>query len=247
MNDKVHNLRIKKIEVSEKTNETNINSKSIEQTKTETNVNVNNNNNLVDDNLYNSDDSYSNACSSEFDREENSDTKKGPLNLIMLLNVDTVLKIVPEFNGSPDKLHKFITCAEIIYKPLISNEDKISFLELLKTKLSGRAYDVVKYKDFDDWNQLKQELSKQFTETRSIEQLQVQLVGMTQRDDDVRTFANRVECLLSDLNDVCISREGIAAAIYIQNLNATTALNTFQDGLRYPIGLLVQTCRFSKL
>ena len=60
-------------------------------------------------------------------------------------------------------------------------------------------------------------MSSQFTETRSIEQLQVQLVGMMQRDDDVRTFANKVECLLSDLNDVCITREGIAAITYIEN------------------------------
>ena len=34
------------------------------------------------------------------------------------LSIENMLKIIPDFDGTPEKLHKFLTCCNIIYAPL---------------------------------------------------------------------------------------------------------------------------------
>lgn len=172
---------------------------------------------------------------------------KADLNMTTL-NIDQMLKIIPEFNGSSKQLDKFIACCEIVYNPLTNKEDQKLFLNILKSKLGQKPFDIIKYQNFESWKDLKTEFLLQFADTRPVEQLQVELVQLRQqRIESVREFASKIEQLLSDLNNACIAREGEDAAKHIKNLNSITALNTFQNGLRQQYQLIVKACRFTKL
>ena len=60
------------------------------------------------------------------------------------LSIENMLKIIPDFDGTPEKLHKFLTCCNIIYAPLqFMMPTTLFFIEILKSKLNGPAYEVV--------------------------------------------------------------------------------------------------------
>lgn len=162
-------------------------------------------------------------------------------------DIHLALKIIPNFSGESSELHKFISCCEIIYEPLQKDEDRLQFLNVLKAKLNGPAYDIVKYKNFTTWSELKLELKRQFSIKRSVEQLQIELINCKQKSDSVKIFGNKLEKLLSELNDACVVSEGTRAAEHFVNLNEKTALRSFEDGLNDPIKIIIKACRFTSL
>src|SRR5699024_7684347 len=85
----------------------------------------------------------------------------------------------------------------------------------------------------------------QYLERRTIAQIQGELISSKQKsDEDVLSFANRIERLSLDLTDACIASEGATASKTIKSLNEKCALRTFVEGLQNPIKLIVKTGRF---
>lgn len=164
------------------------------------------------------------------------------------LNVDFALKLIPDFNGDRKDFHKFASCCDIVNTDLSQAADKQLLVSIIKSKLSGPAYNVVKHKTLADWDELKVSLQEQFLETRSIAQLQSELIRAKQQTGElVRSFANKIEQLLNDLNDACITSEGAAASATINNLNSKTAFKSFVEGLNPPLKLIIKASRFAKL
>lgn len=164
------------------------------------------------------------------------------------LNISLALKIVPEFNGEcSHELDRFLSCCEIVLDPL-ADAEKVKFIQLLHSKLTGKAHDVLIYNQYDNFNDLKAELISQFGETKSVESINFELISVKQnQSEDVRSYANKIEKLLSLLNSASIKREGIGSAQAIRNLNAGTALRSFEEGLREPIRLVIKASRFKTL
>ena len=159
---------------------------------------------------------------------------------------DLALKMIPEFSGNKSELHRFISCCNTVESMCPNPQYASLFLDIIKTKLTNLAYDVVKYKRFDNWEELKLTLQEQFLERRTIAQLQSELINSTQSPtESVQRFANRVGRLTVDLNDACIASEGIAASVTIQNLNGKLSLRTFVEGLRSPYKLVIKASRFT--
>lgn len=168
----------------------------------------------------------------------------------MYCQIDTVLKIIPEFDGSSNKLNNFIDNCDIASKRLDKKvfEDETIFLDLIKTKLKDKAYNVIRYKKISTYAELKKELNLQFSDSRPVEQLQAELVNLRQLPrESVRDFASKIEKTLFELNAVCIAREGDGSATVIENLNNGTALNTFVNGLYEPIRRIVKPCHSKTL
>jgi len=160
----------------------------------------------------------------------------------MVFDINIALKMIPSFFGVRAELHKFITCCEIVSATATTRNDVTLFLNVIKTKLEGSAYDIVKYKNFDNWQALKQILEEQYLERRTLGQIQTDLINCRQNfNEETRAFANRIDRLRLDLDDACI---GPAAAQIIQNLNRKTALKVFVEGLRDPIKPIVKASRF---
>ena len=174
--------------------------------------------------------------SDDENHEDNNET--------MTYSIEIALKMIPEFSGIRDDLHKFLTCVDIVYGMCTTNAHKTSLLNVVKTKLSGQAYDLIKYSTFASWTELKTKLENQYSEKRSIAQIQTELLGIKQNKDTVRDFANKIIKLNSDLNDVCIKAQGDQAAELIQNLNKHSAFKAFVDGLNDPIKLIIKASRY---
>lgn len=164
------------------------------------------------------------------------------------LDISVMLKIVPFYDGKSDELHKFCTCADIIWSPLKDKSDKSLFLELIKTKLCGKAYEVVKYSDFENWTDLKNALSKQFIQRRSQGTVSAELIQINQnKNENIRSFSDRIEKLLNELNDICIEKQGKKNANIIFSMNESIALNSFQNGIHEPIRTIIKSHKFKFL
>lgn len=71
--------------------------------------------------------------------------------------------------------------------------------------------------------------------------IQTKLFTIEQKyNETVRSFAHRLERLTVDLNDACISCEGQDASGVVQNLNKKSCLESFQEGLKAPIKLIIK-------
>lgn len=129
-------------------------------------------------------------------------------NINMAFSLETALKMIPEFNGDRDKLHRFITCCDIVGETAINNVERNQFLNVIKCKLTGPAYNIIKYQNFATWDALKLSLQNQYLEKRTIAQIQRELLSSKQNfNESIRDFANRLERLTADLNDACIASD----------------------------------------
>lgn len=164
------------------------------------------------------------------------------------LNVNLMLKIIPSFNGDANIFHKFCTCAEIVWDPLKKGDDKQLFLRVIKSKLCDQAYEVVRYTEFENWDDLKVALEKKFIQRRSQGTVSSKLVQINQlKNENVRSFADKIEKLLNELNEICIEKQGVKSADVIYALNESTALNSFQNGLIEPLRTIVKANNFNNL
>lgn len=202
---------------------------------------LNNNSNLnqtfIED--YHSDlnDSYNSSEFSDFEEMSKFDPR-------------IIFKSIPEFDGtSKDSslLHRFISLTDsFIEASDIDTNPKRDLeiqeiLRIVRTKLSGKAYNLLKYNSYDSWENLKKDLKFNFSILRSKDDILMELINCRQSDkQDVRTFADLVENLLSDLNDVCIENEGDEMIKCIQSMNSSTALQSFVRGLKDPIKIYVK-------
>lgn len=163
------------------------------------------------------------------------------------LCVKTALQIIPEFDGTSENLHKFITCCEIVHTPLLETE-KAKFMTLIPSKLSKKAYDLTIVNKYETWAELKSDFKINFQKSKSMASIQMELFRVQQgRSEDIRSYSSKVEKLLSELNEVCVDNQSAAGAKIIVEYNSKTALQAYQEGLRDPIKLIIKACRFETL
>lgn len=56
-----------------------------------------------------------------------------------IYSVDLALKMIPEFSGNREVLHKFVTCVDIVRAMCTTNAHKINLLNVV-TNMCGSAY-----------------------------------------------------------------------------------------------------------
>lgn len=162
---------------------------------------------------------------------------------MVYLNIDNALRIIPEFNGNSLELDRFLACCDIVALDLTEAESR-KFLKLLPAKLTNKAYELYKYKNFTSFEELKIEFKLHFSEKRSLESLKIELFNIKQKQSEtVREFSSRVEKLLSDINNVSTKDLTKAQVSAIINLNNSSALKSFIEGLNHPIRLIVKASR----
>ena len=167
----------------------------------------------------------------------------------MEFNTNLLLKLVPTFDGSSSDLHHFLQCCDTFYETLNSPADKTQFLKIIPTRIKGIAYDkVVKYNTYDTWVDLKKALKTNCSETRTVEQISLELIHSQQRKtESAQEFGDRIEKLLYDLIDASIAREGEDAKTIVRNMHSKTALLAFTNGLNSEIKSTVKASKYANL
>lgn len=156
-------------------------------------------------------------------------------------NMFQAVKFISEFDGTPSKLHQFLECSDLIFDDLKDSEHN-KFLLVMKKLLVGKAYDeTVKHIVYDSWDDLKEDLKRRYTEVRSKLQVSQELNTVRQKkDEDVRSYGSRVQVLLSQFNDICITEAGTGSEKFVESINSHTALIAFQEGLNSNIRVIVK-------
>lgn len=166
----------------------------------------------------------------------------------MVFSLDQALRIIPEFSGINNDLDRFLISCDLVYKTCANDAERDTFNDFVITRLSGKAFNSIKYKTIVQYEDFKKELKSQFGQVGSVEQLQTSLCLMQQKpSENIQSYANRVEETLSSLNDACVSEQGVENKAVIVTLNSKTALKSFVDGLNDPIRIIIKACRYDKL
>lgn len=142
---------------------------------------------------------------------------------------------IPDFGSDPKvSLDNFITRSNMMHD-VLEVDDKLKFFNFILCKLNGEAYDVYRFNSatIKNWDDLKKQLNLKFKPIKSVISLKTDLFHCIQeRDESVRHFADRVQNLLSVLNNSYIDSLGTKDSVIIIKDNNSTALNTFCRGIK---------------
>lgn len=154
----------------------------------------------------------------------------------MPLNLEILAKQLIPFDGSKEKLFEFIRVCETTLE-LAQEGDRDTLFQLIKLKLTGKAFRLTKHRNFDDFDALKIHLEEVFSDKRSQAQWELELHTCKQNShEDVMSYSHRVESILEKLTDsvvVGIQEPEIVEAY--EDLLKNQAKNVFILGLREPI------------
>lgn len=111
------------------------------------------------------------------------------------------------------------------------------------------AYEVVRYKEYKTWDELKAALKSKFIIRRSQGVVNSELINAKQlKNMDIRSFASQIQTLLDELNEICVDKHGRENQAIITKLNECTALESFQNGLSNPfLQSIVKSSEFETL
>ena len=160
------------------------------------------------------------------------------------------MKCVPNFNGDPDELQRFIKICEQIIDSFYdvanpNNFQNVYIINSIINKLEGNAQIIANINSCNNWVDLRNVLVRNFSDQRDESCLNRDLTSMRQKP--TKTPKQFYERVLHTLNIICLYidiHENIAAnRILKRNLYQDLALKTFLAGLRDPLGTTIRTMR----
>lgn len=164
------------------------------------------------------------------------------------------LKCVPDFDGNPNDLNRFLTTCDSLITQFYDNSDPSKFQNIflinsLISKLTGTAKVVVNIQNVSTWDDLKATLRRNFADQRDESCLNRDLVMLRQNQNEQPSqFYDRVLHLLNLLCSHIDIHETTAAAKHLKkSLYNELALKTFLSGLREPLGTTIRCMRPTNL
>lgn len=117
------------------------------------------------------------------------------------------VEAVPFFDGKNIPLNYFIEgCEEA--KSMLPSEAESQFTKILRTRIVGEARRTIRDQDFDTVAKLTKYLKQIYGGSKNVYQLQGELGGIYQKnDEDVITYANRVKLLGKQIREAYRSSE----------------------------------------
>lgn len=179
--------------------------------------------------------------------------KEDQKNKMAKFDILTAGKLLPEFNGDPKTLSNFLGLVKFYSNTLTSEEDKTKLVEfVLETRLADKVRNSIltetKPKKLDD---LEKTLAKIYKPTKNPLIIHNELARSYQGNLSVSAFAERIEALTAQLNEVQIAQQGDkiddTKRQIIVTLNDQLGLNAFRNGLNETNRQVVLAARVSKL
>ena len=156
------------------------------------------------------------------------------------LSLELALKIIPEFDGNSKNLEKFLKNSELAHSK-VKDEDKVLLFELIKTKLVGKAYESIRYREIDTFANLKKYLKASCSDSKTTAHLQLELNSCRQKiNEEVKIYANRLENILCQLTIASCADKDKPTSKAISELIKTQAKQVFQKGLSGPLKFLIK-------
>lgn len=169
------------------------------------------------------------VCMYQSQSVANNTTQESPSNF-RIVDAQT---LIPPFSGNCKDIHKFISCTDDIYATITTTSEQNNFFSLIKSKLSGDAYDILKYNQISNWPDLKSALTLNFDTKLPKSTLQARLTNSRQKiGESVKEFAQRINMTLSQLNEAtyAYTKDRLLLHSLIRD-NESQAITAFEDGL----------------
>lgn len=159
------------------------------------------------------------------------------------------LSCIPQFDGNPNNLLNFISSSESIINTFYDHNNPNHFLNtfILKSiinKLTGNAKIAVNIQTVSTWSELKDTLTRNFSDQRDEICLIRDLVLLKQGKESPLQFYDKVINLLNLLCSFVKSHEATAEGQIIkQDLYNRLSIKTFLAGLKEPLGSAIRAMR----
>ena len=179
--------------------------------------------------------------------------KQSNLNPKMALFKAEYLGCIPEFNGNPEELQRFInTCESVIVNfcsATAPNFQDTFILNSILNKLTGTARIIANIQSVQTWAELKTALTNHFGDQRDEPCLNRDLNLLRQNSKE--TPLEFYDKCLRHLNTICCyvnNHETTAEAKRLKcDFYREVTLRTFLAGLRDPLGTVIRSMRPSNL
>lgn len=157
------------------------------------------------------------------------------------ININLILKLLPDFDGKPDELSNFIDRVNDAFE-LASECQKSILLTFVKAKLQGNARVPLRNQHFGSWTELKTKLIEVYGDKKSFAQAQLELQNTRQfKNEQVSAFTQRIETKVQRLlNILNVDNSGGGVAESQVDLIKRMGLTAFIHGALPQYGLLLR-------
>lgn len=164
-------------------------------------------------------------------------------------NLTNFHKLVPQFNGNEDDLDRFIDTCDIQHFSCTEEVGRTEFMNALRSKLIGRAYDFFKKATYTDWPTFKTDLKKQFASPETFEGYHLKLTSLKQNDSSVREFADKIEKILYAMNKTSseIKVNNATGTEFFKAQNDKLAIKSFINGLKDSLRNVLRARKYTSI
>lgn len=160
------------------------------------------------------------------------------------------LNVIPDFDGNPNKLHRFIQASEAILLHYFDLENTNNFqntllLNGILNKLHGRAEEIVAiHGATNSWDNIKNALLLNFGDQRDENCLNQDLVNLRQNFNETpQEFHEKIITILNTICNYIDLKCEAALRPSKREFFTKQALKTFLAGLREPLGPIIRAMR----
>lgn len=145
-----------------------------------------------------------------------------------------ILNQIDSFDGHGDasSLQFFIKNCDAMMK-VVKIAEKNTLADLIfATKLKGKAQEVTQFKEFENWEEIKDFLLEQFTDKRPPSHFSTQIMNIRQHfKESAKDYGERIKKLYSKFVETCnLNYSSNEAIVLIDNLKSVL-VDTFRKGL----------------
>ncbi|CAI6371065.1 unnamed protein product [Macrosiphum euphorbiae] len=160
--------------------------------------------------------------------------------MTVTIKLENAFKLIPLCTGIDD-IYPFINACDMAVS-LVDTNSAPTLVKYITTRLTGRALEMIKYKNVSKWQFIKNYLTDAFEVTTTASPLQLQLNSIRMNhDEDVNDYCHRVEKLYYQLCAVSTLGKEPAEAKIIYDILREQTLAIFIKGLVEPIRTIVKS------
>jgi len=158
----------------------------------------------------------------------------------VVIRLEDVFKLIPLCTGIDD-IYQFINACDMAVS-LVEETNAPTLVKYITIRLTGRALEMIKYKNVSKWSYIKSYLTDAFEVTATTSTLQIQLNSIKiHNNEDVNDYCHRVEKLYYQLCTASKLGKLDSEAKIIHETLKEQSLANFIKGLVEPIRTIVKS------